>query len=306
MKKEEKTIFPIVFLDEIFEDFSFSEGVRIRKISQEERERFFGLKDINYSLSNNPDQAFFDIKKTTSTERPGVLDFKEHFLYKGIFDGSSDFFTSNYVVEFDNANDDYQTVKNINASFKLFQPTSTRMMIGFTAKNEMLFPTGDFRGPFLSYLSIKNKKNLEIIKRIYKLVEEKSKKDEHFCTVLNVYDEALTEARLKPEVRFTLLVIVLEALYLSDGEPELCYRLSLRISKVLTKKMASAYSDIVELNALVKSIYDVRCQFIHRGKSKKYNTSLLHSAISLVNDSMRIYLEDSDLFKDLDTLCLKG
>lgn len=146
-------------------------------------------------------------------------------------------------------------------------------------------------GPF-RYLE-PDENDLVKIKNIFSLVSN-SKDSEKFKLCSGFYSRALQGGLLDLELRFLLLVICLESLYLPGDNDELIFKLSIRCSNMLNKY--ANYGNTESIFNKVKEIYKTRCDIIHTGKTVKLNNDIFNLTVEVVRISLYLYLGNRELF----------
>lgn len=293
---------PLILKNSKFTSFNITENIKIRKIKQREIEEFFGLKKIDFNFSKERLPGFVGFNKFIPSKRKGRYPYGEIFK-KGIFDGSSDILAANYVLEINSKDSPEAIIKDINLSLIVFHPCSTGLACSFQEKETDVSFHGLLSGPFLSYLEIKNKKDLIRIREIYEKILE-NKKNDIFQVISGLYERAISGIDVDIKMRFISLVVSLESLCLPGFNDELKFRLSLRIAKILSKYFKL---EVEEQFKTVKKIYDIRSKIIHCGKSKELNWEMFAKTLLIANRLVNSYLDNKSIFeeKNLDKICLE-
>jgi hypothetical protein len=303
-----KYFFPFILRNNIIDSFKITDNIRIRELKKIEREEFFGLKKIEFKFADKKNFGYVSFSKFISSEnKKGRINYND-IIKKGLFDDSSDILASNYVLEIETQNSPDFIVGDIDLSFKIFKPCSTGFCLGFCEKENDAHFSGNFSGPFLPYLEIKNKNELSEIKRIYKKILDK-KNNNTFQIIAESYKNAISGISTDIKIRFILLVIALECLCLPAINDELKFRFSLRIAKLLSKYCKSNVEEqfnIEEQFKFAKKIYDIRSDIVHNGESDKLDINTFLKTVKITSQLIHIYLNNDDIFKkeNLEKICL--
>jgi len=288
--------YPIVLRNMRLGKFKIDDSISIRRIKKSEKERFFGLSKVEYEFRKEPGLVigWVCVKKFHSSGSRAKYQYSDILNTAGALERGGDIFASEYVVEFDPVEPHDIIVENLNLAFRLFSPTSTCCFIGFHidgSQMTMHYNNG-IGGPF-NYLNLR-KVDLIDIKNLYKLVKSRVK-DKKFNLVSNLYTRSMLGDSALVDIRFLLLTIALESLYLPVQDTELNFRLSLRVSKMLENK---EINDIDKIFKKIKEIYTVRSKLVHSGDSKGLSTGLYSQLTEVVRLSLLKYLNDSEAFKE--------
>jgi hypothetical protein len=177
---------------------------------------------------------------------------------------------------------------------KLFKPTSTGGYLGFR-ENETdvhFHYSMPIHGPF-DYLSL-TASDLTEIQGIFVLLEDK-KDDDKFKLLGELYDRALQGGHAEWDIRFLLLVISLESLYLPAQEQELKFRLSIRAAKLLSKL---GYGEAKDIFHKVNKIYRIRNKLVHAGKTKDLTAVMFSELTNIVRVSLLLYVKNPNDFSE--------
>ena len=96
------------------------------------------------------------------------------------------------------------------------------------------------------------------------------------------------------------LMIALDSLYIRENQPELVYRLKMRIAHLLSNN----FSDRKNITELIKNAYDIRSQIIHGKKKPKITYDFLFEIRNIVRNSIVIFLLNPEINKSLDDIIM--
>lgn len=294
MKQRNRYYYPVVLKNKKLRAFKISPDIELRRITQREREEFFGIKKVDFIFTSGKfplgHVAFLQFIISKKKGRCHYEDLSE----RGIFDGSSDILAANYVLIIESSDRADALIEKLNISFKLLRPTSTGGYIGFKDKeiDVSYHYNMAIHGPF-DYLSLSNS-DLEQIKRIF-LLTEKYKADEKFKLCSDLYCRALQGNNIRFDLRFLLLVMCLDSLYgPKEDKGEATFKFSLRGASLLSK---FGCGNKEQLFRDLKEIYKIRSSLVHTGKAKLIKENFL-KATQYARISLIRYLEDRDLFSE--------
>jgi hypothetical protein len=132
--------------------------------------------------------------------------------------------------------------------------------------------------------------NSEDIPEIIKIFEFiKNEKESRFIVAKRRLSDGLTRKAF--EDKLIDFMIGLEALYLPDGNQELTFRLSLRVSFLL----ASGSEDRKKLFLFLKEMYKTRSNVVH-GNKYKLNMDDIAYLEDLLRKSLKLWIEDKNNF----------
>lgn len=288
-----KYYFPIVLKNEQLGPFKMTSEIELRRITKSEREEFFGLEDVDVTFKAVPGLGYMGFNRLLpSQSTKGRYSYKFGVIH-GAYDGSSDIFASNYVLIVECSDRPDFLIQRLNLSFKLFKPTSTGGYLGFKeneADTHIHFFGMPIHGPF-DYLSL-NDADLQVIQQIFNAIEHK-KDDGKFKLLADLFDRALQGGNIDLDVRFLLLTISLESLYLPEGTSELKFRLAIRAAKLLSKH---GYGKAKDIFSKVGELYNIRSVLVHTGKAKGLTFSIFSELTDIVRVSLLHYIKDANDF----------
>jgi hypothetical protein len=302
--EKNKYYYPIVLKNEHLDPFRITSEIELRRITKSEREEFFGLEDVDFTYKTVPGLGYLGfIKFFPSQSKKGRYPYSR-LVERGAFDGSDDILASNYVLIIECSGSPNHIIQRLNLSFKLFKPTSTGGYLGFREKETdvHLHYSMPIHGPF-DYLSL-TAADLAKIQQIFKVIEEKQDNDK-FKLLGDLYDRALQGGEVGLDIRFLLLVISLESLYLPAQESELKFRLSIRTAKLLSKL---GYGEAKDIFHKVNKIYKIRSQLFHAGKTKGLTFVIFSELTNIVGVSLSLYINNPNDFSEdaLTTMVLQA
>jgi len=273
--------------------FKITPEIELRKITKSEREEFFGLEDIDFIFKATPIGYLGFNQWSPSQSKKGRYAHSNWFAH-GLFDGSIDIFASNYILIIECSDSPDHIIQRLNLSFKLFKPTSTGGYLGFR-ENEVdvhFHYSMPIHGPF-DYLSL-TASDLAEIQEILLLIEDKKDNDK-FKLLGELYDRALRGGHAGLDIRFLLLVISLESLYLPTQKQELKFRLSIRVAKLLSKL---GYGDAKDIFRKVNKIYRIRNKLVHAGKTKDLTPDIFSELTNIIRVSLLHYIKNPNNFSE--------
>lgn len=288
-----KYFYPLLLKNEHLSQFKLADNIEIREMTPAEREEFFGLEYVDATLKPSPIGYVGFNRIMKSKTNKGRYSNTTSFD-RGIFDGSSDILASNYVVIFDGYDSPDQIVQRFNLSLKLFTPTSSGCYLGFKSQEtDVHFHFSmPVHGPY-DYLSL-DQIDLEVIQKYFNNMEDKWNTDK-FRLLTDLFDRALQGGKTPLDVRFLLLAIALESLYLPKQDTEAQYRLCLRASKVLSKH---GHGEAEEIFDMIKNIYKARSKLVHSGSTKDLSSNLFSNLTEVVRISLTHYIENPGDFTE--------
>jgi len=131
-KSMKEIIYPVVLKKSKILPAELAEGVSIREITSQEREEFFGVKKVDYSLGED---CKYNIRHVVinSLEKSSQKGQYEVIINREMFYNIDQILASSHVVIIsDNEEKDAdEIIGKINLAFKLFQCTSTGGFLGF-------------------------------------------------------------------------------------------------------------------------------------------------------------------------------
>jgi len=142
------------------------------------------------------------------------------------------------------------------------------------------------------YLDI-NRNDLTRIRETFLLLVNNT--DDKFKLYSELYYRSLQGNGTNLDLRFLLLTICLECLFLPEADTELSFRLSIRAALLLSKY---GYRDTKTIYDTVKQIYKIRSELVHRGKTNKLDRKLFWELTEIVRISLSLYLKDRNLFSE--------
>lgn len=292
---------PIVLKNQTLTPFEIASGIELRELNQTEKEEFFGLERSKCVFSEKFFLGFVVFGEFSPSKKTHGRCPYSSLLQRGHFDGSSDILASRHVIIIDGQEEQLdRRVEQLNLTFKLLRPTSTGIYLLFKeGENDVGFHWNQVVHAPYDYLDLLDN-DVSALQEICMLLE-KCAQDKKFELCSRLYSRALYGDRSPLDLRFLLLLMALESLYLPDRVAELKFRLSLFVAKVL-KLYANA--DPTEIYETVRLIYDVRSQIVHNGCTDKLTQPLFSQATELVRKSLLIYLSEKELFSKLEQLCL--
>ena len=276
---------------------TISDNVTIRKITNKELERFFGMQNRKLNKQGH-------IVKTNSL-KSGIFPYGDVMYH--IISNLHSLFSSNYVLE---TLDNKKIPEYINLLVKLLFPGSSGICVGFNDETPSIY---FYQNPYWKSGQIANIKSVDIgvmTKQFEKLSEVEN--DKKMKLVFEYYLNALSGEKIPDEIRFLNLMTILEILYLEDGKQgELSYRLALRIAKMFELQYSENPSEIYnDFKNNTCGLYKIRSDIIHSGQSNYFskNKAKLFNLIEYVRKSILLYLDEKSLFSldNLDNLVLNG
>jgi len=289
---KEKYYYPIILKNQHLDPFNITSEIELRAISKCEREEFFGLEDVDFTFESVSGSGHLGLNQLFPSKSKKGRDSHSEWFRRGLFDGSLDIFASNYVLIIECSGSPDHIVQRLNLSFKLLKPTSTGGYLGFrnNQTDVHLHYSMPIHGPF-DYLSL-TATDLKEIQKIFILIENR-KDDEKFKLLADLYDRSLQGGKVHMDIRFLLLAISLESLYLPIQESELKYRLSIRAAKLLSN---IKYGDAKDIFLKIKKIYDIRSKLVHSGKMKGVTSDIFSELTNIVRVSLIHYIENPNDF----------
>lgn len=291
---------PIVIKNSNLRSFHVSSGIKVRRMTTKEKGSFFGLKKADFGFTKDFLLGFigFNSLFPTDGKNQKVRCPYSSLMHRGHFDGVSDILASNYLVEatiLDNGRMEF--VDNVNLMFKLLQPTSTGIYLEFReGETDVGFHYNQaIHGP-CDYLMI-DRRGIKRLQIIYQLLEKN--KNERFRLCCSLYSRALLGDKSAFDVRFLLLTMALESLYLSNNQ-ELSFKLRLYVSRTLESKLFKRKF----LYDQIKIIYEIRSEVVHNGHSKKLSLEVFYMLTEIVRGSLTAFLYRPEIFDDLEMACL--
>ena len=290
--------FPLYFKGCDISSFKINENVFIRKITQREKNEYFGIDDIDFV--DKGAWMHILVGKYTPSKMEGREKYK-NLVKKGLFDGTDDILVSNYICLFKEGEKTYHTshdlsdVDKINLTFAIFKPSSTGLWIGFSKSDSSTYynPKVMLHGPF-DYLSLQ-RKDLSKIRKINTLINERND-DQKFHFFSNLYLKSVGGKELDIDLRFLLLSMILEGLYNSGSQNELSFRISIKAARILSR---GGYGKEKDIFKLVKKLYGIRSSLIHGRKMKKADYQYFYSFVDVIRFSLKLYMQDeSDFVED--------
>jgi hypothetical protein len=243
----------------------------LRKITDKEREKIFGIKDVK--KENNS----YSFNQT-----------KSDFLVKDDFTSNHIKFT-NFILESDEDNYLAKNLRSLLLAFNLY--TEGRVDAPYQiAKNGVLYDmqTRSYKGNKLVIDSNEIKEVEDIFKLILKNKYEK-------LTLLLERFRGTYFANLRDENIFIELMSIIESL-LDIGNSELSYRLSLYTSYLLKNKCNYEISF-----KRVKDLYNIRSKLIHQGVLKEgLNKSDLITLRRSVSNLLLLALKEMKQIKNVE------
>ncbi|GFO62686.1 HEPN domain-containing protein [Geomonas paludis] len=286
-----KYTYPILLRNENLEPYKLTECIDIRKITQAERETFFGLKNVKYAFDTQIAHVTIYSKSHSDTSK-GMYP-NEALFNRGLFDGSSDMQASNYVVHVETeAQDHDQIVQMLNLALKIFCPTSSGCYAGFSDTYIKFTLNYPLQGPF-NYIYFEQKHFPEIQQLYFEI--QNMWGNGRFSLVASLYDRALQGGKVPLDVRFLLLTIALESLYLPGVNIELQFRLCLRVAKTLNE---TGYGEKDTVFKEVKQIYAARSKLVHEGCTKAISKEMFCTLTNLVRVSLRTFLQNPGAYTE--------
>ena len=285
--------YPVVLKNEHLDPFKITPEIELRKITKTEREEFFGLEDIDFTFKATSIGYLGLNQWCPSKSKKGRYSLSNWFGH-GAFDGSNDIFASNYVLIIECSGTPDHIIQRLNLALKLFKPTSTGGYLGFR-ENETdvhFHHSMPIHGPF-DYLSLTSS-DVEEIQGIFMLIEDKKDNDK-FNLLGELYDKALQGGNVEWDIRFLLLVILLESLYLPHQEQELTFRLSVRVAKLLSNL---GYGQAKGIFDKMKQIYGIRSKLLHAGKREGLTFDIFSELTNIVRVSLALYIKNPDHFSE--------
>lgn len=288
-----KYFYPLILKNKRLGQFEISQNVKIRRLSNAERAAFFGLKKIEFSFTGGKPIGYIGWYKFFPSKKKGRLPYIP-LAQRGIFDGSDDILASNYVLILISDESPDFLLDKVNLSFALFKPTSSGGYIGFRENETDVHFHYNMRihGPF-DYLYL-CKTDLKEIQSIFSLVDS-NYNDKRFNLYSQLYLRALEGSRIGIDLRFLLLAMALEDLYLPQKNLELSFRLSVKAANLLSRYKFGKPKDNYKI---IRDIYDVRSELVHNGKTDKLTSKIFSQLTDIVRVSLKIYLKNKHLFSD--------
>lgn len=129
------------------------------------------------------------------------------------------------------------------------------------------------------------------IKKIYNDILEN--KNEVLSLAFERFNNAITKTNNEKN-SFIDFVTILESIVLNNNNQELSFRFALYISFILSNKLKNPvkFKD-------VKTIYNVRSQLVHGGKSKDYNKTM-YKKLEQYTKVILLWILDNGLISDKD------
>lgn len=285
---------PILLNSTRLSKFSIDGSIILRRLTKQERRYFFGVEKIEEGSEDQP--VIFSPSK-----KKGFLDFREWYDRLS-FVNSKMCFASNYLVEIETSGNPDLIISDLNLCFNLVVPTSTACYPSFLRDDSsVIMSSYRHRLEGLEYLKL-DKKGLEKLKITYFGILA-LKGDIRFTTCSNLYIKSIHDDT-SIEVRFLMVAISLENLFLCGEKNELAYKFSLRLSKLLNGQKKY---DLGKIFYTARKIYDIRSDIAHSGMSKKLDKDIFIEAQNLSRESLNIYIKNKDYFSNnsLDNMCLK-
>lgn len=284
---KENWLFPIHFESEIRKEIFIEKDIKLRRITEEEIYNFFKI-EIEERTENGL------IKSWTGK---GGGSFLDDFL-SGIFINHRIFvMSSRFILEAK----DIKCVEYFQQALKLHKDGKTGILYGINSKTG----ASHFLRPIPLYekevYSLKEG-DVSKIKELYDTI--KRTENRKYDLMIEKFLFALSGEGIKDDHRFLELVSILEMLYLRDINIELKFRLSLRVSKVLSKYLLM---EVEEVFKNMKEIYDIRSGISHSGFHED-TRNYLDKLIDYTRKSIKLFLKDNLIFENerLDKLCVKN
>jgi hypothetical protein len=265
-----------------FNALALSDSGRLRKITDGELEKFFGIKN------REMDQKF----RLTSVGNAGGGILPVNFLADSIVWGTSGLFSSNYVFETEAESE----VVQFNQAIKLCFPGKSGLHIGFNMSApllRLLWPS-----PYLNvleYSKITDRKDCHLLKDCFNRIKG-IPGDNKLSLLFDLYLNALSGGRERLESKYLGLMTILELLYLPDGKTELKLRLSLRLAWILSLYNKANRQQVFDLMNSKNGLYSIRSDIAHTGKSKSFCLDRFQDMARLVSCSMLLYIKDKMIF----------
>jgi hypothetical protein len=135
-----------------------------------------------------------------------------------------------------------------------------------------------------------SKEDIPPLKEIYKKVEALSK-DNLYKIIIERYESALFY-HSSIQNKIIDLITTLESLC-SKSNVEMKFRLSLTIAELLKREYSENKAKIYEK---MKDFYDVRSNFVHSGKSKKFKGGMVEELTEITRKVVLLYVKKPQLF----------
>lgn len=292
---------PIILKNSRLKSFQISPDIELRKFVPTEREYFFGLKKVDFGFTTKFPLGFIGLNQfVASTKHKGRCPYSS-LITRGMVDGTSDIIASNYLIIINMPEADRSVdIDRLNLLFKLLRATSTGIFLSFREGETGVgfhYPQA-IHGPY-DYLKL-DSSDIKFLQNTYHLLQ--AGMDDRIKLCSELYARALIGDRSHLDVRFLLMVLALETLYLPKREQELGFRLRLYVAKSLGRSKDERMKIFEE----VKNIYKVRSEIVHGGHAKKLTGEVFVGLTELVRKSINLYLSRKDIFADLEGTCLVG
>lgn len=297
MKKQQKEYYyPIIIKNKLSRSFSLSRNIKIQQLTKKNKIDFFGIKDVDFTWGANCRIKISHVifNKITKAKSKGRRDYKA-IMRIGLFDGTNEILASNdTIVIKSNPNHLDCLIERTNMAFKLLRPTSTGGYLGFVTSDTDVhfhhqYPI-PIRGPF-DYLELRNQ-DLTKLKEIYSLLE-KNKNDTKLTGALLHFSRALENIpynrNVQKDVRFLLLMIVLDLLYIPDGNSR---------AKIMASRVSNILQGIGIAHAEVCNLYYIRNEIIHDGRADRLTDNDFYKITEIVRQSLNLYLNNKKLFNE--------
>ncbi len=288
--------YPIILKnDNISNPVSLSEYILIRPLTQKEKNEYFGIAKIYFIWGSacKIKLGHVLIHTIDRADNQGRYDYKRIFDV-GIYDGTSDILASNYVIVVRSHPAQIDSlVERINLSFKLLRPTSTGGYLGFKNNDTDVhfhhsFPN-PIHGPY-DYLLLEKNDHIEL-RELYKALEQKEY-DKKLEGALSHFSRALENIPYKADnridLRFILLITVLDLLYIPDGNST---------SDKMASRISVLLSHLGVTHQRVCSLYKIRNKIIHDGGCPTLSWKDFFDLTEIVRGSLIFYLKDSTVFE---------
>jgi len=284
---KEVFLFPIHFNSNIRKETLIDKNLKLRRITKKEISNFFGIK-INERFENG-------LIKSLSGGRSGPLSVGPFSSLA--FDVENFLLSSQFVLE----SKEIKYVEYFQQALKLHKDGKTGVLYGKNPKvnSSHFLKPNPFYGKRVYLLKIKD---ILKIKKLYNKIKKTNNKK--YDLIIEKFLFALSGENIKDEHRFLELVSILEMLYLeSSSHQELSFRISLRVAKVLSKYLSMNSRTIFKD---MRKIYNIRSGISHSGHHKETG-KYLDKLIDYTRKSIKLFLKDSSIFKDLelDKLCVE-
>lgn len=281
-------IFPITIKAEIRDPIDLVNGIRLRRITENEIYEFFGLK-----ITERDENGF--AKGATG---PGIKHFFEPLTMAFIMPLWPKIISAQFVFEIENKN----CANYLQQALKLHKEGSTGLFIGKDLETHSwicMWPNPYYGS---GAYSVDNNDIIEI-GTLYE--RAKAINDKTYDLIIEKFLFALSGQNIREGNRFLELVSILEILYLKGINQELGFRFSLYVSKIFEKYFSRNAKQVFED---AKVIYDIRSDIVHSGFSDRTN-EYIKKAIEYTRCSIKLYIsEDKSIFenKNLTKIVLEG